>query len=103
LFSTRLGFGCPAREPRLSDHFIIVRARGRTAALRVDRAVELVHVDAALLHDPRIHVSVSDAVAGVATLPDGLVVIHDVHRFLSDAEDAALARALDAASRAASV
>jgi len=35
-------------------------------------------------------------VAGVARLPDGLVVIHDLAAFLSPAESAELAAALEA-------
>jgi purine-binding chemotaxis protein CheW len=74
---------------------IIAQADGRLVVIRVDRAIDLAQVPAdqlqAAVPDPRVA-----NVAGVARLPDGLVVICDLTAFLSSAESIQLAAALEA-------
>lgn len=98
VFDLRRRFGHPPRGERLEDHFVIVRAAQRLAALRADRTEQLVQIDPAAIEDPRRHVATAaEQVTGVARLPDGLLLIQDPERFLSAAErevlDAALAEA----------
>jgi light-regulated signal transduction histidine kinase (bacteriophytochrome) len=74
---------------------IIARADERLVVIRVDRALDLVEVpadqlDATALPDTRVA-----HVAGVARLPDGLVVICDLTAFLSSAGSSQLAAALE--------
>ena len=62
-------------------------------ALRVDRAIELVGVDEDAIESAARVAPGAEYVAGIAKLPDGVLVIHDLERFLSLDE----ARDLDAA------
>jgi len=87
----RTRFRLPARAPAVSDHLVVAAAGDRLVALRVDRAVDLIPVDPELIESPSRVVPGTAFVAGVAKLPDGLVLIHDVHTFLSQAEADALA------------
>jgi purine-binding chemotaxis protein CheW len=68
--------------------------------LRVDRALDLLHIDAEAIEDPRGVVSGAEHVAGVAKLADGLVLIHDLETFLSEAERADLESAVSSLGEA---
>jgi purine-binding chemotaxis protein CheW len=96
VFDLRERFGLPRREVALSDHFVVVRGARRTAALHVDRALDLVDVDEQAVTTMGDRVRAPNEIAGVVTLADGLAVIHDVDTFLSRAEEESLDAALDA-------
>jgi purine-binding chemotaxis protein CheW len=96
VFDLRRRFGLPARDVELADHFIIVRASRRMAVLHVDRVLDLVDVDDAAISTLADQLQSPVHVAGVATLDDGLAVIHDVDAFLSRAEEESLEAALAA-------
>lgn len=94
VYQLRVRFGRPGRPVRASEHFVLASAGKRTVALRVDCALELVHVSEdelqpATENDPKL-----THVAGIARLPDGLVLVQDLELFLSDAEEATLDQAL---------
>lgn len=93
----RARFGLPPSPVAPEQHFIVARAGPRSVALRVDRAVDVMGVPAAAIENARDVGPGMEYVAGIAKLPDGLLVIHDLERFLSldegDAVDAALDRA----------
>lgn len=90
----RARFGLPAKALELSDHFVVAHAGDRAVALRVDRATDMLRIDRRLIVDARTAVPETLHVSGVALLPDGLVVIHDLAAFLSQPEQAQLERAL---------
>ncbi len=91
-------FGHAERPVKSSDNFVLVAIPSRTVALRVESAEELIEVaDADIQAASSVACSV-DRLGGVATLPDGLVVIYDPARFLDDAESFALSDALASAS-----
>jgi purine-binding chemotaxis protein CheW len=98
VFDLRVRFGLPARQLGPSEHFIVAVAQSRTAALRVDSTDWLASVDEASLGDTRTAVADTKHIEGVALLPDGLVLIHDLDTFLSASESAALDAALLAIS-----
>jgi purine-binding chemotaxis protein CheW len=100
VFDTRARFGHAPREERLEDHFVLVRAGERTAALRADHADRIEAVDATRIEDPARQVAQVEHVAGVARLDDGLLLVHDPERFLAAAEQEALAAALSERARA---
>jgi len=75
---------------------VVARAGPRTVAIRVDHARALVDVGPGDIEDAG---STGKALAGVAKLPDGLVLIHDLATFLSAAEGERLDAAVDAADR----
>lgn len=96
----RTKLGLPAQPLSPSNHMLIVQtsqgspgAVGRTLAIRVDRALELLSVPEELIEDPRPIAGAVHA-AGMAKLPDGMVVIHDLRTFLSLDEVFQLDRAL---------
>jgi purine-binding chemotaxis protein CheW len=96
VFDVRRRFGLPVRDVQPADHFIVARAGGRLAALHVDRAVELIRLEAADLEDARGLAAGVECVAWVARTPHNLVLIHDLATFLSRAEAAALEEVLPA-------
>lgn len=80
------------------QHLIVANAGSRRVALRVDRALDFLSVpDDAVEPVERVAPGGTRLVAGLARLPDGVLVIHDLERFLSLDE----ARQLDAALGAA--
>ncbi len=87
-------FRLPPKPLEPADHLIIARAGGRVVALRVDRATDLVRLDAADVEEARGIVPGAEYVTWVAKLPNELVLIHDLETFLSRAESAALTQAL---------
>lgn len=90
----RKRFRLPAKPLAPSDHFIVAAAAGHDVVLRADRVLDLRQVPAADIADAKQILPHSEYVAGVVKLPDGLVLLHDVRTFLSQAEAAALAEPL---------
>ncbi|HEX7119689.1 MAG TPA: CheW domain-containing protein [Longimicrobiales bacterium] len=99
VFDLRWRFGLPARPVDPSEHVILARASGRDVAFRVDRALWLATVDAGAVAASDEVMAGSGPIAGVASLEEGLIVIHDPDAFLEAAEAEALDAAL--AARAA--
>jgi purine-binding chemotaxis protein CheW len=97
VFDLRRRFGLPPTPPALHHHFVLAFAGSRLAALRVDRALDLVQVAESELSPPEELVGGGRHVASIARLPDGVLVIQDLEAFLSTSEsgrlDAALAEA----------
>ena len=95
----RQRFGLPSSPVSPSDHLILAEAGGRTVALRVDRAHELIPVAPHDIIPADITVPGAGMVSGLARLPDGVLVIHDLERFLSLDEAKATDKALVEAGR----
>jgi purine-binding chemotaxis protein CheW len=89
----RSRFGLPPKPIEPSDHLIVAAVGPRVVAIRVDRALDLLTVDGGELSAAMG----GSYVAGVARLPDGLAVIHDLQTFLEASESAALDEALSSA------
>jgi purine-binding chemotaxis protein CheW len=96
VFDLRRRFNLPSRAIELADHFIIVRTTRRMAVLHVDRVLDFADIDDHAVTELDGPVHAASHVAGVATLADGLAVIHDVETFLSRAEEESLDAALAA-------
>lgn len=94
VLDVRTRFGIRAKPAEHTDHLIVARAGSRLVALRTDRALGLTRVDAGAVASGQSIASGLEYLAGVACLPDGLVLIHDLSTFLSQAEAAALDEAL---------
>ena len=90
----RSRFRLPAKALSYTDHLAVARVDGRTVALRVDRAWGLLRINEPDLMAAEELAVGSAYVAGVAKLPDGLVLIHDLRTFLSQAESVELDAAL---------
>jgi chemotaxis signal transduction protein len=77
-----------------SHHLVVVRTSMRSLALHVDGEVELVSVDAdGIRQAASLEVP---GTTGIATLPDGLALVHDLEAMLSFEDGAALDEALRA-------
>lgn len=94
VFDPRRRFHLPERELRLDDHIILARTTRRCVALVVDAVGGVVKYTA----DDTVPVAAilpgTECVAGVVKRPDGLILIHDLERFLSVDETAQLEKAL---------
>jgi purine-binding chemotaxis protein CheW len=98
VLDVRARAGLSAAPVSLTDHLILVSTHERTVAIRADCATELVRVDSADVARLRGVAAPGDERPGVVRLPDGLLLIEDLERFL----DADGSRALDLALRAGS-
>jgi len=86
--------GLPRKPLELEDRLVVVRTGDRMLALRVDAVRWMVEVDAGSIESTRELAPDAFFVAGIARLPDGLVLIYDLERFLAPTEVEGLARAL---------
>ena len=93
----RSRFGLPGREIDPSDHLIIAHTSGRAVALVADQVTGI--LDRARKEViPAEHILPAiDYVEGAIKLEDGLVLIHDLEKFLSLDESRVLSEALQAA------
>lgn len=89
----RRRFGLPERKPTAQDHLVLARTSRRRLAFAADRVDGVLRtadnvVSAALIVPGLPHVE------GIVTLPDGMILIHDLERFLSGDEERTLDQAL---------
>lgn len=94
VLDVRARLGLVPRFPRLADGLIVVRLAARTVALWIDHVEGTLHLPAASLVPADRVVPGGGWFDAVTALPDGPVFIHDVDRFLSMTEEAALDAAL---------
>ena len=79
----RRRFGRPPRDLAVDDHLIVARTTSRSVLLPVDAVTDVLQVDGAQVTAAERVVPGLEYVQGLARLPDGLVLIHDLDRFLS--------------------
>jgi purine-binding chemotaxis protein CheW len=91
----RKRFGLASKASHPADHMIVAHAGPRLVALRIDRALDIAQVDPQDIDDAKAITPRSEYVAGVAKLADGLVLIHDLRTFLTEAEARDVDGALD--------
>ena len=95
VLNVRRRFGMPEREIAPADWFLLAHTDRRQVALAIDRSEGVVEypeddIDASTAIAPGL-----DPFPGVIRLDDGLVVIHDLDKFLSLDEMRALDDAVD--------
>lgn len=90
----RRRFQLPERETALADHLIIARAARRTVAFFVDMVSGVVDISESDVVAADAVVPGLGCIAGVVKLNDGVILIHDLDRFLSLDEEDALDKAL---------
>ncbi|MBV9863427.1 MAG: chemotaxis protein CheW [Alphaproteobacteria bacterium] len=93
VFDLRRRFGWAAKPLDPSEHFVLAQAGSRRVLIRADRALA---VSSAEVERPEAAQECLDGLAGIARLPDGLVLIHDLAAFLSGAESEQLDVAMGA-------
>jgi purine-binding chemotaxis protein CheW len=91
----RKRFCLPARAPHLSDQLLIARTSKRAVALVVDAVSEVMTLSSQEVVLGETILAHWDYVTGVVKRPDGLILIHDLDRFLSLEEEQGLHHALD--------
>jgi purine-binding chemotaxis protein CheW len=94
VLDVRRRFRLPARRLSPSDHLIVAQAGARRFALRVDRAEGLLALEPGQFDASPRELPGVGYVAGALKLPDGLVLLHDLRTFLSQAEALELEEAL---------
>jgi purine-binding chemotaxis protein CheW len=100
VLDVRRRFGLAARALDPAEHLIIATAGPRLVAIRADRALELTRLPRTQLDDGATVAPHAPYVAGVARLPGGLAIIHDLRAFLSAAEAERLDEALASGAEA---
>jgi purine-binding chemotaxis protein CheW len=88
VFNLRSRLALPERPLSRSDQFILARTSRRDVVLLVDGTQGLVEA-------PARRLDASPVAPGALALPDGLVLIEDLERFLTPDEERALEAALD--------
>ena len=84
--NSRKRCGLLEREVQLSDHLIIACSKRQTVALVVDEVQGVVEWDSEVIGSEEVFPSL-DYVEGVAKLADGIVLILDLDKFVSVAEE----------------
>lgn len=90
----RVPFALPGRGVALSDQLVIARTRDRRVALHVESVAGVMDCADDDIVAARAVAPDTRYVAGVARLPDGMVLIHDLDRFLSVEEEQRVEEAL---------
>ncbi len=94
VLNIRRRFGLAEREVGPDDQYLIARTVQRKVVLVVDEALGVIeHSQAALIDSAQI-IPGLESLQGVVRLEDGLVLIHDLEKFLSLDEAHALDKAL---------
>ena len=100
VYDLRRRFRLPEREIDLADQLMIATTSRQIVALVVDSVDGVIEVAEEELAAADKILPEIEYVQGVVKLPDGLVLIHDLDRFLSPEEERILDEALKSASRA---
>ncbi len=93
VLNIRRRFHLPEKELGLDDQFIIAKTGRRTVALLVDSVSSVEVSSDGLVHASDI-LPRMDYIDGVATLGDGMILIHDLDKFLSLEEERTLDEAM---------
>lgn len=91
----RKRFGMTERELEPEDHIIIAHTQRRSVALPVESVHGIRDVSSRDITNPERIIPGLEYVQGVARLDDGMILIHDVDKFLSLEEEEQLDNALN--------
>ena len=87
-------FQLPAKEVALTDHLIVLQMATRDVAIRVDRAVDLIELDAETLEETQITVAGGEFTGTIGKTSLGLIHVLDIDRLLSPAQSSLLTECL---------
>jgi purine-binding chemotaxis protein CheW len=99
VFDIRRRFRLPPREVRLADQMIIATTAKRTVALMVDSVDDVIEIPGERIIAAEQILPELEYVEGVIKTEEGMVLIHDLEKFLSLHEEKALDEALEALNR----
>jgi len=92
--NVRKRFGLPLREMAVSDQVIVARTTARDVAMVVDEVTGIVEYTGMELVPKEKILPGLEHIDGIVVLNDGLVLIHDLEKFLSLEEQRSLDGAL---------
>ncbi len=90
VLNIRRRFLLPEREVGLADQFLIARSARREMALVIDEAQGVIELPESAVIDPAQIVPGLEQFQGLVRLDGGLILIHDLEKFLSLDEASAL-------------
>ena len=96
VFDIRMRFHLPAREVQLNDQLIIASTTKRTVALLVDSVNDVIEIPEEKIIAAEQILPELEYVEGVVKTEGGMVLIHDLEKFLSRHEEKALDEAMEA-------
>ena len=96
VYDVRMRFGLPPRPLNLDERLVLAWTGSRVVGFRCERTEWQEEVPRALIEGPQSVRGAGRHLAGVARLPDGLVLIQDLELFLDEAESAGLDDAMAA-------
>lgn len=96
VINLRRRFALPERDAALGDQLLIARSATLSLAMIVDAVIDVAECGAQEVVASASVVPGTDYVQGIAKLADGMVLIHDLDRFLSLDEAQSLDQALAA-------
>ena len=99
VFDIRMRFRLPAREVQLNDQMIIADTAKRAVALLVDSVDDVIEIPGESIIAAEKILPELEYVEGVVKTKGGMVLIHDIEKFLSRHEEKALDEALEAVNR----
>jgi purine-binding chemotaxis protein CheW len=94
VFNIRERFRLPPRDIQLSDQLIVASTSKRTIALLVDSVIDVIEIPKDKIVASGDVLPQLDFVEGVVKTEDGMILIHDLERFLSLHEEKALDEAM---------
>lgn len=94
VINMRRRFGLPEREISLQDQLVIAHTARRPVALVADAVLDVIACAAQSLIAAEDILAKVDYVDGVVKLADGLILIHDLDKFLSLEEEETLDQVL---------
>lgn len=94
--SIRMRFGRPERLSVIGDQIVIAHTSRRRMALIVDAAIGVIEIAGHQIVPAGDIIPGMDYIEGVAKLEDGMILIHDLDRFLGIDEERGLDSALSA-------
>jgi purine-binding chemotaxis protein CheW len=92
----RMRFRLPPREVNLADQMIVATTTKRTVALIVDSVDDVIEIPQEKIIAAEQILPELEYVEGIMTTEGGMVLIHDLERFLSLPEEKALDKAMEA-------
>jgi purine-binding chemotaxis protein CheW len=99
VFDIRMRFRLPAREVQLSDQMIIATTARRTVALSVDSVDDVIEIPEERITAAEQILPELGYVEGVMKTEGGMVLIHDLEKFLSLHEEEGLCEAMETLNR----
>ncbi|MDD5434039.1 MAG: chemotaxis protein CheW [Nitrospira sp.] len=87
-------FRLKEREPDSGDKIIIAHSNSRKIGIIVDSVKDVIEFDETKMVPPERIIQGIEQVEGVLKLQDGLIIIHDINKFLSIEEEHAIDNAV---------